>query len=346
MTDPAAAPAAEAVRLGLAVERPTLTAAALRLGVEAAADELGWPHRQVADAADEADCDLVLAIGDPRAYPDLLRRPTVARRVLWYGEPLPRPMLDSGGRLHRVAPSGRILDVAGGLMPGLRRSGRFLRWRERAAMVREPIANLRLLKRVERAFDRIVLDATDRAEGALGGGLPVAVVPFGYHTAFAGPLDATDERPIDILLLARFIGRYGRRQRIVGELERHLEDRGLRLVKVTHGSYGARRRDLLRRARVVVDIHRMPGNHPGFRFLVAAAAGAVLLSEPLHRPEPLEPGVHYLEAPSTQMAQSVADLLADEPRRLRIVEAAQSLLASELHMRNVLPRLVAAGMGS
>lgn len=81
-------------------------------------------------------------------------------------------------------------------------------------------------------------------------------------------------------------------------------------------------------------------------FVVAAAAGAALLSEPLHRPEPLEPGVHYLEAPSTQMAQSVADLLADEPRRLRIVEAAQSLLASDLHMRNVLPRLVAVGMGS
>ncbi len=77
MTDPAAAPAAEPIRLGLAVERPTLTAAALRLGVEAAADELGWPHRQVADAADEADCDLVLAIGDPRAYPDALRQRTL-----------------------------------------------------------------------------------------------------------------------------------------------------------------------------------------------------------------------------------------------------------------------------
>ena len=59
------------------------------IAVEGAADDLGVPTRRVATEADEAGVDLLLAIGFPHYYPDLLRRPRRARRILWCGEPLP-----------------------------------------------------------------------------------------------------------------------------------------------------------------------------------------------------------------------------------------------------------------
>ena len=91
---------------------------------------------------------------------------------------------------------------------------------------------------------------------------------------------------------------------------------------------------------MVVDIHRLPGNNPGFRFIVASAAGAALVSEPLARPEPLVPGVHYVEAHEDEMAEAVAALLANEPARRGLVEAAQALLSGELQMTRVLPRVL------
>jgi hypothetical protein len=140
-----------------------------------------------------------------------------------------------------------------------------------------------------------------------------------------------------VLLLAHLVGRYGRRQRVVEELERDFNARRVPLTKVTGHAYGVERGALLRQARVVVDVHRIPGNHPGFRWIVASAAGAAVVTEPLTSPEPLVPGVHYLETATGALAQAVERLLADEPARRRLVDAAQELLAGDLHMRRQLP---------
>jgi hypothetical protein len=325
-------------QLGLADESRGGFSVDLMMGVEAAATELGWRHARVGTAAEESAADVVLAIGDVRLFPDLLRRLKRARRVLWHGETLPRPTSESGAAIHRALPTGRLLDWTFAAVPRADRLPRLLRLREQAAIVREPLANLRLLEKYADRFDRIVIDSADRAEGAIRAGLPVDVVPYGYHEAYAGALVAGGERPVQALVLAHLVGRHGRRQRWMTLVERQLGERGIALEPYPTGTYGVKRTERLRQTRVVVDIHRMPGNFPGFRFIVASAAGSALVTEPLTRPEPLVPGVHYLEAPADRMADAVAGLLADEPARQRLVEASQALLADQLHMRTVLPR--------
>jgi hypothetical protein len=60
--------------------------------------------------------------------------------------------------------------------------------------------------------------------------------------------------------------------------------------------------------------------------------------------------VHYVEAPPERMVAETRALLADEPRRRRIVEAGQALLREELTMARslagVLELLDAAAQGS
>lgn len=326
--------------LGVAEENQSGFSAELMVGVEAAAGELGWLTRRVNTGRDEAECDVVLAIGNASLFPDLVRRPKQAARVLWHGETLLRPAAESGGAVHRWLPTGRLLDIFFGAAPFARRAERLVRARERAAMVREPLANLRVLRQTSRAFDRIVIDAHDRAEGAIRAGLAVEVVPYGYHPSFAGPFVAGGERTIDVVLLGHLVGRHGRRQRLLAEVERDLASRGVNIRRITSGTYGRERAAILAQARILIDLHRVPGNHPGFRFIVAAAAGAAVVSEPLHRPDPLVPGMHHVEAPAGELVAVIAQLLDDEPRRQRIVEAAQSLLATELHMGTVLPSVV------
>jgi hypothetical protein len=71
------------------------------------------------------------------------------------------------------------------------------------------------------------------------------------------------------------------------------------------------------------------------------AAGAVLVSEPMAEPHPFVPGVHFVEAAPERMAAVTRALLADEPRRRRIVEAGQALLRDELTMTRSLAAVLA-----
>ena len=171
------------------------------------------------------------------------------------------------------------------------------------------------------------------------------VISYGYHESYAGPLRSGGERPIQALLLAHLVGRHGRRQRLLATFSEQLRQRGIELVARTGWTSGAERSELLSKTRVVVDIHRVPGNSPGFRFVVAAAAGAALVSEPLAIAAPLVPGVHYVEAEADRMTDAVAALLSDEPARARLVEAGQDELRDAWHMRSLLPKVIGGAEG-
>lgn len=300
--------------------------------------ELGMEARAVSNSTDESQVDVVLAIGSFNLYPDLVARAHTARRVLWHVEPLPRRGTGPANRLHRTVPTGKLLDLSGAALPPLARTAAWRRWREEAANVREPANNLAWLRRHAAAVDRIVIDTAERAEGALAAGIPVDVVPFGYHPAYAGPLaNPAAERDIEVLTLAN-ISPVARRYRLVAAIAAELGRSGVGLVRVPDHTYGEGRRLMLERTRVVIDVHRLPSSHPLFRLILSAAAGAAMVSEPLDHPEPLIPGVHYIEADTHDLARATLDLLANEARRRRIVEAAQALLTSELDLRRNLPR--------
>lgn len=327
------------MRLGVARERQLYFARDIAAGVAAAAATLGWSVSVVDDSRGEADCDVVLAIGNPSLYPDLARRPKAARRVLWYSEPLYSALPGVAG-LHEKLPTGRLLDVAAAIVPGLGRGARFRKWREDAAIVREPLANLVQLRGAVPAFDRIVMDSHGRAASARRAGLQVDVVPLGYDSAYAGPLRADAAREVDVLFFGRYLRRFSRRQAAVEKLLSELERRNTTMTVVTDDLFGTERRRVLEKVRVVVDLHRMPGNVSWHRFILAAAAGAAVVTERIENPAPLERGVHYLESSAEQMADTVVGLLSDEDRRQRLVAAAQALLATEMSMTKILPRVV------
>jgi hypothetical protein len=323
-------------RLGLADEGLRGFLRELADAVMLVARDMGAETRNINDAADEEQVDVVLAVGSVFLYPGLVGRARITRRVLWHVEPLPR-MSDERAGIHGLLPTGKLLDLTRKAVPSVARTAAWRRWREKAANVREPISNLVQLRRHARAFDRIVIDSHARAQGAHEAGIPVAVVPFGYHSAYAGTIGATGPRDIDVIALGNF-DPIARRHRIAAALEAELGESGIPLTRIDGHVYGQQRRAILERARVSVDIHRIRGGYPLFNFILASAAGAALITEPLRRPEPLSPGVHYVEAPAPDLAVAARDLLADEPRRLRIVEAAQALLTDELDLRRTLPR--------
>jgi hypothetical protein len=324
-------------RLGIAHERCFGFLRELGEAVMDIAREQGGAPRDVDTTADEAQVDVVLAIGSVHLYPDLVARAHSARRVLWHTEPLPRTTAATRGGIHRFLPTGRMLDLSRAVVPPLERSARWRRSREQAANVREPLTNLAQLRRHAAAFDRIVIDAEVRAEGAFAAGLDVEVIPFGYHLTWAGPIGAAVPRDIDVVALAN-VSHIARRQRILGALEAELSRSNVGVTRLSGHVYGAMRRRALERARVSIDIHRIPGGYPLYNFILASAAGVALVTEPLVKPAPLVAGVHYVEAEEKDLARAVRDLLADEPRRLRMVEAAQALLTGELDLRRTLPR--------
>ena len=325
-------------RLGIANEGVWGFIAELGHAVEVAAGELGMEARQVDTGADEAQVDALVAVGSVRLYPDLLVRPHVARRVLWHVEPLPRVKPEPGSPLHRWLPTGKILDLSRAALPPLARSSTWQRWREQAANVREPLTNLVLLRRHAAAFDRIVIDTPTRAEGAIGAGLDVAIVPVGYHAAYAGGLLApATERDIEVISLAN-VDRIARRYRLMRDIEATLARSGIALEHVKRHTYGSARTQVLRRSKVVLDVHRVPNSHPLYRFILAAAAGAAMVTEPLDQPQPLVPGIHYMEAETARLAEATLELLADEPRRRRMVDAAQTLLLGDLDLHHNLAR--------
>lgn len=319
-------------RLGIADEGLRGFMRELADAAMATAREMGIEARDVSTGADEAEVDLLLAVGSVFLYPGLVARPPSARRVLWHVEPLPRMSSSSRDGIHRWLPTGRLLDLSRAAVPSLARSARWRRWREQAANVREPLTNLVQLRRHAAAFDRIVIDAQSRAQGALEAGVPVDVVLFGYHQSYAGPIGATGPRDIDVVALGN-VHPVARRQRILASVEDELNRSNIELARINGHAYGTDRRRVLERARVSMDVHRIPGGYPLYNFILASAAGAALVTEPLVRPEPLVPGVHYVEAGSSDLAKAARDLLLDEPRRLRIVEAAQALLTSDLDLR-------------
>jgi hypothetical protein len=324
-------------RLGLETEGIYGFIAELKDAAGVAARELGMETCEVSNRADESAVDVLLTVGSLNLYPGLVARQPSARRVLWHLEPLPQPIRGPADRLHRALPTGKLLDWGGAALPPLRRTAVWRRWREEAANVREPVTNLAWLRRHAAELDRIVIDTASRAEGARDAGFAFDVVPFGYHPAYAGPLaPPSTDRDIPVLSLAN-ISPIARRYRLTAAIAEELSQSGIEMVRVPDHTYGSERRSILERTRVVMDVHRLPGTHPLYRLILSAAAGAAMISEPLANPAPLIPGVHYVEADTADLVHAASDLLADEPRRRRLVEAAQYLLTSDLDLRRNLP---------
>jgi hypothetical protein len=162
-------------------------------------------------------------------------------------------------------------------------------------------------------LDRVFPATTGRQRFLAERGIHTRAISFGYYDKVGE--DRHRERDIDVLFIGSLKERHRRHRlnRILGEIGKA----GARIEVVTRGMYGDRRIELLNRTKIVIHIHKYPWDTPWMRWVMAAANGAAVLSEPLSDPAPFGPGVHYFEASAEEMPATVARLLAD-PELLRL----------------------------
>jgi hypothetical protein len=300
----------------------------------------GFDARLLHEVVAESPTWLV-AVGTPATYSELLRGGWPARdgcrRIAWIGEPI-APAAGSGGLVERLASSrlvGRlVLPAAVRRLPAPRA---LTAARGRVRYGKELGLTTRRVVELADDCDEIVLTSRDAARSLAGYGLAARAVPFGYEPSVHGPLaspESARELPFvslahhDALIASR---RHARLEKLIASEPR---------LTSWEGVWGEDRNALLRRTRIVVNVQRVAGTFFGLRLVMAIAAGAVVVSEPMTDPYPFVPGVHFVEAPLDRLLDEARDLLDDEPRRQRIAEAGQALLAAELTMTHSLERVL------
>jgi hypothetical protein len=316
-------------RIGVAAGAPDWHADELRRAVEAAARAIGVHVERVESADAARGCVLVLALGFPAWYPWLVDVDP-GSVVTWYGEPLPppgRPALDAG--LFRGLPSGRLLDAIMAI-PGVPDG---------------PTSRLRLLRELlawTRPGRRVVVTSRPRAAALAGRGLRAEVVPYGYQPGHAGPLvDPDSERDIPVLFLGTLAKIQTRRSRLLEGLQVALAPDVT--VTVEPGPIGGEQRTaLLRRARIVVDVQRVPGNFAGLRILLAGAGGAAYVSEPIVDSHPFVAGVDHVEASADKLPSEIRAL----PSRMASKRPIPRMPCPDANAAEIIARAIRGAVGA
>jgi hypothetical protein len=155
-----------------------------------------------------------------------------------------------------------------------------------------------------------------------------------------------DERPLDVLYLG---AADARRDSVLAGLGGELWARNCQLLVPPLEPRTRSRPDFLeardkyerlRASRVLLNLHRSTSEAlEWMRFLEAIANGCVVVSEPCSDQQPLLPGRHFLEAPCSQIAGAVNELLDDPARLDRISREAYDFTRRELSMRAAGERL-------
>ena len=170
---------------------------------------------------------------------------------------------------------------------------------------------------------------------------------LGSVASMTAPHDEGHERDIDVLFMGGLDDRRGAALAAMAPTlyRRRSELRLFRFEKpAVPGSpgllFGADKYRLLGRSKVLLNVHRDRSMHhadpsharPYFewaRMIEAIANGCVVVSEASDDHEPLQPGVHFVEAAVDDMAAAVVGLLDDPERRERIASAAREAIGGE-----------------
>jgi hypothetical protein len=147
------------------------------------------------------------------------------------------------------------------------------------------------------------------------------------------------QRDIDVLFLG--ILNVPRRKRAL----QSLKSQGIPLTEAGSWTdpsfYGENRTLLLNRTKILVNLARTPAEFSGLRLSLGMANKALVVSEPIYRPEPFEPGKHFVMVPTDQMAATIRHYLGAEDERIAITETASRLVQEEATVQKSTELIVA-----
>lgn len=286
----------------------------------------GFDVQRVARDALELDPGRILWLsGNPVWYRRTFRRLAqvpAGRRpfvVAWHYEPLPLPAA-AGIRMERL----HAREVAKIVL--------------RDNRITDPYSNARLITRLTREglIDLLVVTSFSAQEFLAGRAIASSVVPLG-----SSPRDGEDlglARDIDVLLLATLD--VPRRKRVI----RHLRGRGISLVALgdwkNPAYFGAGRTTLLNRTKILLNIPRHEGLLSGRTMIIGMKNRALVVADPIYRPEPYRPGEHYVSAELADMPEAIAHFLADDEARATVTTAAHRFVSDELTMERSVLRVL------
>jgi spore maturation protein CgeB len=150
------------------------------------------------------------------------------------------------------------------------------------------------------------------------------------------------ERDIPVLWLGKIATNH--RRRLLKRIRAELKDYGVEILVIdgveNHYVFDEERTILLNRTKIVLNILRTKLDNNGLRYYLTAPNRALIVTEPTLAHTPFISGVHLVEAPTEQLADTIYYYLTHEEERQRIVEQAYQLVTTELTMKNGLSQIL------
>lgn len=149
---------------------------------------------------------------------------------------------------------------------------------------------------------------------------------LGYH-----PDQWTDLR-LDRDVPVLWLGKTGtaRRGRLLKRVRAELRERGVEMLVIDGVEnpyvFGKERTFLLKRTKIVLNLLRIDWDDNSMRYALAMPRGALVVTEPTYPHTNFIPGVHLVETPIEQMADTICYYLSHEEERQRIVDRAYQLI--------------------
>jgi hypothetical protein len=155
------------------------------------------------------------------------------------------------------------------------------------------------------------------------------VPPPSYYPDWGADLKL--ERDIPVVWLGKIAT--ARRGRLLKRVRAELKQRGVEILMIDGIEnpyvFGKERTILLNRTKVVLNLLREKWDDNSLRFTLATYNGALIITEPTLPHTPFLPGVHLVEVPIEQIADTICYYLSHEEARRQIVNQAYQLLTQD-----------------
>jgi len=185
-------------------------------------------------------------------------------------------------------------------------------------------------------IDYVFTTTVAKKEFIINLGFHAEFIPFGYHSIF-GQLQG-HKRDIDVLFLGRLNNE--RRRRVIDRLFDELQANGVELMVIERDYYSQGRTELLNRTKIMLNLLRVPWDFGPERFLMSMSCGALVVSEKIMKPELYQPGVHFAQAETTELASIICQYLKNDSEREKITHCAYKFVTGELQLEKNVSQLL------